>query len=121
MKKWSCTLKGKDISNKVLYVIIASPGFFLLVNEYPLFAIVSNMVVLALGIFFYFYRGSVSREHYGTLGILLRAFRENRCNLEELFQILEKISLESSLYVTEDLLELVKIAAKEFNNYRSEK
>lgn len=71
MKKWSCTLKGKDISNKVLYVIIASPGFFLLVNEYPLFAIVSNMVVLALGIFFYFYRGSVSREHYGTLGILL--------------------------------------------------
>ena len=57
----------------------------------------------------------------GTLGILLRAFRENKCNLEELFQILEKISFESSLYVTEDLLELVKIAAKEFNKYRYEK
>jgi len=70
MKKRFCILKGKNISNKVLYVIIASPGFFLLVNEYPLLAIISNLMVLAIGIFFFFYRGSVSREHSGILGML---------------------------------------------------
>jgi len=70
MKIWSNTLKNKGFGNIVLYFFIALPGLFLLVNEYPIFAITSNLIVLFLGIFFLFFRGSLNREHYGVLGIL---------------------------------------------------
>jgi len=66
----SNTLKNKSFINKVLYFFIALPGLFLLVNEYPLFAITSNLIVLVLGIFFLFYKGSITSDHSQVLGIL---------------------------------------------------
>ena len=71
MKIQSDTLKNKDFINKILYFFIALPGLFLLVNEYPLFAIISNLIVLFLGVFFLFYKGSITSDHYQVLGILL--------------------------------------------------
>lgn len=70
MKIWSNTLKNKSFINKILYFFIALPGLFLLVNEYPIFAIASNLIILFLGIFFLFYKGSTTTEHYKVLGIL---------------------------------------------------
>ncbi len=70
MKIWSNTLKNKSFINKVLCFFIALPGLFLLVNEYPLFAITSNLIVLVLGIFFLFYKCSITSDHYQVLGIL---------------------------------------------------
>jgi len=72
MKVRSDTLKNKDFVNKILYFFIALPGLFLLVNEYPMFAIESNLIVLILGLFFlFYYRGSITSEHYKVLCILL--------------------------------------------------
>ena len=70
MKIWPVTLRKKDLINRILYFFIASPGLFLLVNEYPLFAITSNLIVLFLGLFFLFYERSINSEHYKILGIL---------------------------------------------------
>lgn len=70
MKIQSDTLKNKDFINKILYFFIALPGLFLLVNEYPIFAIASNLIVLILGLFFLFYRSSINSEHFKVLGIL---------------------------------------------------
>jgi O-antigen ligase len=64
------TLKDKVFIDKFLYIFIALPGLFLLVNEYPILAITSNLIVLFLGIFFLFARGSINSEHYRILGIL---------------------------------------------------
>jgi len=70
MKICPDTLRNKDFINKIIYFFIALPGLFLLVNEYPVFAIISNLIVLFLGIFFLFYKGSINSEHYKILGIL---------------------------------------------------
>ena len=70
MKIQSDTLKNKSFINKVLCFFIALPGLFLLVNKYPLFAITSNLIVLVLGIFFLFYKGSITSDHSQVLGIL---------------------------------------------------
>lgn len=71
MKIWPKTLKDKDFTNKILYFFIALPGLFLLVNEYPVFAITSNLMVLFLGILFLFYKGSITSYHSQVLRILL--------------------------------------------------
>jgi len=70
MRVRSDILKNKDFVNKILCFFIALPGLFLLVNEYPIFAIASNLIVLFLGLFFLFYKGSITSEHYKVLGIL---------------------------------------------------
>ncbi|MBA7509002.1 hypothetical protein ES705_00939 [subsurface metagenome] len=70
MKIQSDILKNKDFVNKILYFFIALPGLFLLVNEYPIFAIASNLIVLFLGIFFLFYKGSITSDHSQILGVL---------------------------------------------------
>ncbi|MBN2073206.1 MAG: O-antigen ligase family protein [Actinobacteria bacterium] len=67
----ACFLKNNKVYKIILYVILASPGLFLLVNKYPLLAIASNLVVLLLGVFFLFYRGSITSDHYDILKVLL--------------------------------------------------
>jgi len=47
----------------------------------------------------------------GTIGILLRAFRERLCGKEQLFEILDRICRDSSLYITKDIIQTVKRAA----------
>jgi O-antigen ligase len=70
MKLRSNPLKNESLLTKIIYFFIALPGLFLLVNEYPIFAIASNLVVLLLGLFFLFYRGSINSEHYKALCVL---------------------------------------------------
>ena len=65
------TLEEKSLLTKIIYLFIALPGLFLLVNEYPIFAVTSNLLVILLGLFFLFYRGSINSEHYRVLRILL--------------------------------------------------
>ena len=70
MKTQSNTFKKKNFLNKILYFFIALPGFCLLLNEYPVFAISSFIIIFLLGIFFLFFRRSLTSEHYSILGIL---------------------------------------------------
>ena len=51
----------------------------------------------------------------GTIGILLRAFRKGFCGMKQLFSILDRLYNESSLYITYDLIVLVKHKAREFS------
>ena len=50
----------------------------------------------------------------GSVGILLRAFREGIYDRKQLFKKLDRLILDSSLYITMDLIEFVKRAAIEF-------
>ncbi|MCK4613885.1 MAG: PIN domain-containing protein [Thermoplasmata archaeon] len=47
----------------------------------------------------------------GTIGMLLRAFRKRLCTLEKLSEKLDLLYEESTLYITKDLIEMVKRAA----------
>lgn len=51
----------------------------------------------------------------GTVGILLRSFNIGICDRERLFKILDQLILKSSLYITEDLIEIVKRSAVDFD------
>jgi len=51
----------------------------------------------------------------GTIGILLRAFRKGFCNMKQLYSILDRLYKESSLYITDDLIVLVKYKARDFS------
>jgi len=51
----------------------------------------------------------------GTVGILLRAFRKGFCNMEQLYSILDQLYKESSLYITDDLIVMVKYKARDFS------
>jgi O-antigen ligase len=70
MKRCLRFLEDNNICEKILYILVAAPGLFLLVNEYPLFAIISNGIVFLIGIFFLFARRSITGEHYGIAGVL---------------------------------------------------
>ena len=59
-----------SILKRILYFLIAVPGFFLLTNEYPVLAITSILIVLFLGLLFLFFKGSITSEHYDVLKIL---------------------------------------------------
>jgi len=71
MKKCFSILKDNSIYKTILYILIAAPGLFLLVNEYPMFAVISNLLVLVLSIYFLIARRTITNEHYGILGILV--------------------------------------------------
>jgi O-antigen ligase len=60
----------KDLFRKLIYLLVASSGLFLLVNKYPYFGILSILAMLFLGILFLFYRGSVTSVHLGVIGTL---------------------------------------------------
>ena len=70
MKNWYLNFKEKKIFPNILCFVVAMPGLFLLTNEYPLFAIISNLAVVILGIFFLCYKRYITAEHYGVLGVL---------------------------------------------------
>ena len=53
----------------------------------------------------------------GSIGILLRAFKEDKCDLRKLLDMLDRLYSESSLYITFDLVEKVKTAAIEFQKH----
>ncbi len=54
----------------------------------------------------------------GTIGILLRSFKLGYCDRKRLFKILDQLILKSSLYITEDLIEIVKRSAAEFDEMK---
>jgi O-antigen ligase len=70
MKNWYLNLKDKKIFPNILCFVVALPGLFLLTNKYPLFAIISNLAVVILGIFFLCYKRYITADHYGVLGVL---------------------------------------------------
>ncbi len=51
----------------------------------------------------------------GTIGILLRAFRKGFCSIKQLYSILDRLYKESSLYITDDLIVMVKYRARDFS------
>jgi len=61
---------GNTIGQKILYFVIALPGFFLLLNNYPYLAVSSMLIVLLIGIFFLFFKRAFSRDHLDVLKIL---------------------------------------------------
>ena len=70
MKNFYLNLKEKKIFPNILCFAVALPGLFLLTNKYPWFAIISNLAVVILGIFFLCYKRYITAEHYGVLGVL---------------------------------------------------
>ena len=70
MKNWRHNLKEKKIFPNIICFVVALPGLFLLINEYPLFAIISNLAVVILGIFFLCYKRYITADHYSVLGVL---------------------------------------------------
>jgi O-antigen ligase len=54
----------------IIYVLLASPGLFLLVNKYQYFAIVSVLIVLLLGVIFLLLKGTITYHHQDILAIL---------------------------------------------------
>lgn len=51
----------------------------------------------------------------GTVGMLLRSFRDRHCSLEVLFEKLDLLFEESTLYITRELIDEVKVAAEEYS------
>ncbi len=58
---------------------------------------------------------SYTLEVHGTLGILLRAFREKIIQKREIIELIDKLHTESSLFVTTDLIQWIK---KEIDKYQ---
>ena len=54
----------------ILCFVVALPGLFLLVNDYPWFAIISNLIIVILGIFFLCYKRYITADHYSVIGVL---------------------------------------------------
>ena len=50
----------------------------------------------------------------GSIGILLRSFKIGLCDRDRLFEVLDQLLYKSSLYITEDIIEIVKRSAVEF-------
>jgi len=71
MKNWYLNLKEKKIFPNILCFVVALPGLFLLVNGYPWFAIISNLAVVVLGVFFLFFKRYITTDHYRIIGVLL--------------------------------------------------
>ncbi|MBN2072961.1 MAG: hypothetical protein JW770_03330, partial [Actinobacteria bacterium] len=65
---------GTGMFAGLVYFLIAAPGLFLLVNEYPYFGILSILMLLFLGALFLFYRGTVTSVHLGVTGVLLAIY-----------------------------------------------
>lgn len=62
-------------------------------------------------------REAVKREGLrpvGTVGLLLRAFRKGIFDIDQLFERLDLVLLDSTLYITEDIIEEVKRSAIDF-------
>jgi len=53
-------------------------------------------------------------EAHGTLGLLLRAFREGELNYQEALQATDALFHRSSLFITSDLLQWIKLEIKQF-------
>jgi len=51
----------------------------------------------------------------GSVGILYRAFIKGHCDIKQLFKHLDSLFSKSSLYITKDLIQLVKNAALAYN------
>ena len=51
----------------------------------------------------------------GSVGILYRSFIEGHCDLKQLFKHLDSLFSESSLYITKDLIQIVKNSALDYN------
>ena len=54
----------------LIYVLIASPGLFLLVNKFQYFTILSIFIVLLLGIVFLILKGTITYHHQDILAVL---------------------------------------------------
>ena len=70
MKNWYLNFKREKIFPDILCFVVALPGLFLLVNEYPWFAIISNLIIVILGIFFLCYKRYITAYHYSVIGVL---------------------------------------------------
>jgi len=64
----------KDLFQKLICILVASSGLFLLVNKYPYFGVLSILVIVFLGLLFLFYKGSVTSVHFGIVGILMSIY-----------------------------------------------
>ena len=51
----------------------------------------------------------------GSVGILYRAFIEGYCDTKQLFKHLDSLFSKSSLYITKDLIQIVKNSALDYN------
>ena len=51
----------------------------------------------------------------GSVGILYRSFTKGQCNIKQLFKYLDSLFSKSSLYITKDLIQLVKNSALDYN------
>ncbi len=60
----------KNLYQNILYILIALPGLFLLINRYQYFAISSFIIILILGLIFLFYKKSITQYHFEVLSIL---------------------------------------------------
>jgi O-antigen ligase len=59
------------ISNEAIYLLIALPAAFLLVNKYPYLLIASVIIFLLIGILFFISKRSVTSSHRDIAGLLL--------------------------------------------------
>ena len=59
-----------------------------------------------------------SIEAHGTVGIILRAFREKIINKETAINKVNELYISSSLFITKDLVEQIIKAINEFRKYR---
>ncbi len=50
----------------------------------------------------------------GTLGILLRSLRKSFCNKQQVMNLIDKLLVDSSLYITENIVKDVKIAISRY-------
>ena len=62
-------LKGNRVEN-IIYILLASPALFLLVNRYPYLLVLSVLSVLILSFVFLFKRQKITSYHYPVLLIL---------------------------------------------------
>jgi len=59
-----------SVGRRILYFIIALPGFFLLTNNYPYLAIASIVLIVLLGIIFLCIKKKITSEHFGVIKVL---------------------------------------------------
>jgi len=62
------------ILNKKFYFILALPALFLLVNEFPYLQILSVVLLIILGIIYFFINKNISTYHYEIITILIIIF-----------------------------------------------
>ena len=61
----------KKILSTILYLVLATPALFLLINNYPKFLVITFLLVMLISLIFFFKKRVITSYHAKILGVLL--------------------------------------------------